>query len=168
MFPMAELIWADYVILAIVALSALVSVLRGFVKEALSLLGWVLAFWCAISFTHLASPWFEPYVEVPSIRQAVAFGAIFVVVMLLSGIIIHLVGLLMQKTGISGTDRMLGVLFGAGRGVVIVAILVLFSGFTALPNDPWWSQSVLIPHFEALAVQIRDLLPPEVASQLTV
>ena len=104
--------------------------------------------------------------SVPALRQALAFAAIFVTVLVITGIVIYLVSTFTDKTGISGTDRMLGVIFGGGRGAVIVAMLVLLAGFTALPQDPWWRQSVLIPHFEKLAVQIRTLLPPEISQQL--
>ena len=67
------------------------------------------------------------------------------------------------KTEITGTDRALGVIFGIARGIVIVAILVLFAGLTALPKDPWWKESLFLPHFQVLAVEIQNLLPPEVA-----
>ena len=50
------------------------------------------------------------------------------------------------------------------RGIVIVAILVLFAGLTAVPKDPWWKESVFLPHFQVLAVEIQSLLPPEVAT----
>ena len=62
------------------------------------------------------------------------------------------------------TDRALGVVFGIARGIVIVAILVLCAGLTALPKDPWWKESLFLPHFQVLAEEIRSLLPPEVAA----
>jgi membrane protein required for colicin V production len=58
---------------------------------------------------------------------------------------------------------MLGVVFGVARGAVIVGILVLLAGLTPLPSDPWWRESMLVPHFERFALEIRGLLPAEVA-----
>ena len=74
---------------------------------------------------------------------------------------------MVEKTGLSGTDRMLGIIFGIGRGAVIVSVLVLLAGLTPVPQDPWWSQSTFIPHFESLALKIQELLPPDIAQQLT-
>ena len=164
---MNNLIWVDYTILAIIGLSALISVVRGFLREALSLFGWVLAFWLSVTFTDDVAALFEGQVSVPSVRHSLAVAAIFVTVLLATGIVIYVVGLIVDKTGLSGTDRMLGVVFGIGRGAVIVAILVLLAGFTPLPQDPWWKQSTFLPHFEQLATQIRALLPPEISQLLT-
>ena len=75
-------------------------------------------------------------------------------------------GMIVDKTGMTGTDRVLGMVFGAARGVVITALLVLAAGMTPLPQDPWWRQSALVPQFERLAVTIRETLPPEIATQL--
>ena len=76
----------------------------------------------------------------------------------------YFVRLLIDKTEITGTDRALGIVFGIARGIVIVAILVLCAGLTALPKDPWWRESTFIPHFQVLAVELQSLLPPDVAS----
>lgn len=160
------MIWPDYIILAIVLVSAIISVLRGFMREALSLAGWVLAFWVALVFTRELASHFNEYISVPSVRLAVAFLILFLATLILSALVSYLATQLVEKTGMSGTDRMLGVVFGVARGVVIVAILVLLAGFTAVPRDPWWTESTLIHHFQDLAIWIRGFLPPEFASQI--
>ena len=157
------MIWVDYVIIAIVAVSAAISVLRGFLREALSLLGWVLAFWLALTFAGDVSGLFARYISQPSIRHALAFFAVIVATLVITAIVMYFVRLAVEKTEITGTDRALGIVFGIARGIVIVAILVLFAGLTALPKDPWWSKSMFLPHLQVLAVEIRSLLPPEVA-----
>jgi membrane protein required for colicin V production len=157
------MIWVDYAIIAILVVSAAISVLRGFLREALSLLGWVLAFWLALTFADDVSGLFTGYGAQPSMRHALAFVAILVATLVITAIVMYLVRLIVDKTEITGTDRALGIIFGIARGIVIVAILVLFAGLTALPKDPWWKESVFLPHFQVLAVEIRTLLPPEVA-----
>lgn len=158
------MIWVDYVILAIVVVSAAISVLRGFLREAISLLGWVFAFWLALTFADDVSGLFERYVSQPSIRHGLAFFAIIVGSLVITAVVMYFVRLAIDKTEITGTDRALGVVFGIARGIVIVAILVLFAGLTALPRDPWWKESQFLPHFQVLAMEIRSMLPPEVAT----
>lgn len=161
------MIWVDYAILAILAVSAVISIFRGFVREALSLTGWVIAFWVALTFSGNLAELLVGQIGVASVRQAVAFFTLFVIVLLLTAVAIWLAGLLVDKTGVTGTDRMLGVLFGVARGIVVVALLVLVAGLTPLPEDQWWQQSVFLPHFEAVATDIRALLPPDIAARLT-
>jgi membrane protein required for colicin V production len=158
------MIWVDYTILAIVFISALISVFRGFLKEAISLLGWVMAFWIALTFSDKVAGLFERWIDLPSMRHAIAFFALFVAILIITAVVMFLVRMLVDKTEITGTDRALGIIFGIARGGVIVGILVLLAGLTALPADPWWRESVLLPHFQVLAVEIRTLLPADVAS----
>lgn len=160
------MIWVDYVMLGIVLLSAVVSVLRGFVREALSLAGWVIAIWVGLSFADDLAPYLAQYISVPSVRMMAAFALLFVAALLVTALVNYLAVQLVEKTGITGTDRMLGVIFGIARGVAIVAILVLLAGATALPKDPWWSQSMLMHHFQDIAIWIRGFLPVEFASEI--
>ena len=153
------MILIDYAILAIVGLSGAISLMRGFIRESLSLIGWIAAFWAAIAFSGQAALWLEPYVQTPSVRLAGAFLAIFIATLLLSAIVLRPISLLVDSTGMSGTDRMLGVVFGVLRGVVIVGMLVLLAGLTPLPRDSWWGQSVFLPHFVEFANEIRTFLP---------
>jgi membrane protein required for colicin V production len=158
--------WFDYVILAIIGLSVLISVWRGFMREVLSLAAWIVAIAVSLAFAEIASAYLANYVTVPSVRLIIAFGGIFVVVLFLGGLVNLLVGRLVQSTGLSGTDRMVGVVFGVLRGVAIVAVLVLLAGFTPLPDDPWWKQSVLVPHIEILAQWLRGFLPSDLPGNL--
>jgi len=155
--------WADYVIVGIVLASALVSMWRGFVREALSLAAWIAAFWIALAFSEPLAAGLSRWIATPSVRLAVAFGALFLGTLLAGGLLNWAAGRLVDRTGLTGTDRMVGVLFGVARGVAVVAVLVLLAGLTPLPQDPWWSESALLGHFERLALWMRGLLPPEVA-----
>lgn len=158
--------WADYVILGVIVLSAVVSLLRGFVREAFSLGTWIAAIWLGVLYSPPLAIYLEPYIAVPSLRLAAAFGGIFLITLLIGGLLNSLLGHLVDKSGLSGTDRVLGVLFGGARGVLIIAVLVLLSGATPFPNDPWWRESVLLPHFEQLAERIRAFLPDDMAQSI--
>ena len=160
------MIWIDYAILAIVGISGVISLMRGFIREALSLAGWIAAFWIALAFSGRVAAWLDGYVSVPSVRVGIAFAAIFFGVLLVCGIVLRLAGLLVERTGMSGTDRTLGIVFGVLRGIVIAGLLVLLAGLTPLPLDPWWDQSIFLPHFVEFANELRAFLPPEIQQQI--
>ena len=108
------------------------------------------------------SDWFQ---RVPII--VLAFIGVLVVALVLSGLVNTLIGRLIEKTGLSGTDRMLGGIFGLLRGVAIVAVVVLIAGLTRIPGASWWQQSQLIAPFETAALQIVDYLPPDLAKNFS-
>ncbi len=160
---MLLLSWLDYVLVGIVVLSAAISLLRGFIREALALVGWVAAVWIAITFSEQLAGLFASSISLPSMRLALAYLLLFIGTLVVFAMLVWLVGLLVEKTGMSGTDRMLGMVFGLARGVIIAAILVLLAGLTPLPRDPWWREAVLVPHFQAIAEQLHAALPAEVS-----
>ncbi len=160
-----ELTWVDLVILALILVSAVISLFRGFVREVFSLAVWLLAFWVSWRYFREVAVALEPWIATPSVRLGVAFAGLMVVSLLVGGLINYLVIRLVQVTGLSGSDRFIGMIFGIARGILVVAVLVLLAGLTPLPRDPWWQQSRLIPYFEELALWMRDLMPPEVAAR---
>jgi membrane protein required for colicin V production len=155
--------WADIAILVIIFLSALISVLRGFVKEALSLAGLVIAFWVAFTFKEPVAALFENHISVPSLQLAAGFAILFIGALIIAGIINYFAGKLVEQSGLTGTDRMLGVIFGIVRGAAIVAVLVWLAGLTPLPQDPWWKESMFVKHFKITALWINKQLPPDIA-----
>ena len=157
------MLWIDYVIIGIIALSAIISIVRGFVKEVLSLVAWILALWVALTFSPQFSVLLSDYISTPSISLFTAFSGLFIVTLILSALVNNLIAAIVVKTGLSGTYRMLGVLFGLLRGVAIVTLLVLLAAATPMPNDAWWQNAVLIEHFEKLAIWVRQFLPDGLA-----
>lgn len=156
----------DIAIICIVLLSAAISVFRGFVKEVLSLLSWIAAFWIAFTFSGELSAWLPRGVEEPLLRMSIAFVALFVATLIVGGLVNLLISSLVKRTGLSGTDRSLGVVFGAVRGALIVSILVMLAGLTTLPQDSEWRSSRLIVHFEQAAGWLHELLPRDMAAQI--
>ena len=155
--------WLDTALIGIILVSALISLFRGFVREAFSLAIWILAFWISWSFFRDLEPRFQPWIGSPTVRLGLAFGGLMLVSLLIGGMVNYLLIQLIERTGMSGTDRFIGMIFGAARGVLVVAVLVLLAGLTTLPQESWWQQSRLMPYFQELAFWLRDLLPKDMA-----
>ena len=158
------MIGVDYAILGILLISSFISLVRGFVKEALSLVGWVLAFWVSLSFAVPLSKLFESSSDDTTLRLIIAFVVLFVLSLIVSAVINFFASRLVQRTGLTGTDRFLGVIFGFLRGAVLVSVLVLLAGLTTLPKEDWWDDSFLLFRFQAIAMWVRELLPGDVAA----
>ena len=160
--------WADYLIIVLIALSMLIGLWRGLLREVISLTTWIAAFAIALLFAEDGAAHLTPYLDVPSLRIAVAFGGLFLATLLLGGLVGILASYLVHYTGLTGTDRVLGMAFGLARGAAVIAVLVLAAGLTPLPKDPWWQQALLLRHFQESAVWLRDFLPPELAQNIRV
>lgn len=158
--------WVDYAILTIIAISVLISLWRGFTREALSLAGWILAAWVAFTFAVNLEVLLEPHINAPSLRIVAAFAILFIATLLIAGLVNYLAGELVKKTGLTGTDRMLGIFFGVARGALVVAVLVLLGGMTPMPADPWWKASQFMHYFQDMAIWLRQFLPDDIAGKI--
>lgn len=139
--------WADWLIVGIVGLSCLVSLMRGFVQEAMSLTVWFLAIAVAMLFGEQLSAMMTDSIATPSLRNIIAFSGLFVVTVVLGSLVSKLLGQLVNSVGLGSTDRILGTLFGFARGVIIVlALLIFVPAVINVQGDDWWQSSTLIPH----------------------
>ena len=150
--------WVDWAIIAIIAVSALISLSRGFVKEALSLLTWIIAGAVAWMFGGGLSQYLESYIQTPSARVIAGCAILFVATLLVGAMINFLIGELIRVTGLSGTDRFLGMAFGAARGALLVVVGVGLLSLGPVQQDQWWQESRLVPQFLLVADWSKNLI----------
>lgn len=152
------MVWIDYTILAIIAISALVSLIRGFTREAISMLTWLVAFFIASQFYQDLAV-FLTAIDDALLRDAAAIAALFICTLILGALVNMVIAGLVDKTGLSGTDRVLGLVFGGLRGVLIVCALLFFmDAFTGAAQSQWWQQSLLIPEFKIVVRWFFDYI----------
>ncbi len=159
--------WADITIICIIALSTVLSLFRGFVREVLSLAAWVVAFWSAMAFWPHFAQLLAPYVAIDFARTVLAFLGVLIAVLVVFGIINFIVGKLLASTGLTGPDRLLGAVFGLLRGAAIVTVLVALAGLTPLPGELFWTQSSMLAGFQSAARLAIGQLPPELGSHFS-
>ena len=157
----------DIGIIALVFLSSVIGIFRGLVREVLSLVAWVAAFYIAFRFHgELAS--YLSSIEPESLRNGAAFLGVFFIVLIGFSLFNYVVAKLVDSTGLSGTDRTLGVIFGVARGAAIVLVLVVLAGLTPIPDSNPWKKSTLIPHFQQAGQWLKGYLPADFAKYLDV
>ncbi|WP_313913014.1 CvpA family protein [Tahibacter sp.] len=157
--------WADYCILAVLGLSVVIGLWRGLISEVMALACWAAAFWVAWMFGDKLAALFTS-IEVPSVRLLLGYGLCFLGVLVAGALVAFVVRKLVAGSGLSGTDRLLGMMFGLARGVLLVLLAVLLLGFTPFPRDPWWQQSRLMPGFQNGAEWLAAKLPDNVTKYL--
>lgn len=150
----------DLIIGGIMLLSVLVGVVRGFVKESISLVSWVVAIGLAVVYTSQLAEHMT-FSKTSFIKNLTAFLLIFVGTVFIGAIINYIVGGMIRRTPFSVPDRVLGSLFGVLRGGFFITVLVLIAGLTPFPDEKWWQESYAIPRFQVLAIWLKDRLPDE-------
>ena len=142
--------WADLSIIAIIALSSLFSLKRGFVKEALSLVTWIAAFIIARTFNPNLQTLLVSLIDTEVFRAIAAFAILFIGTLIVGAVINNLIALLVKATGLSATDRLLGVVFGVARGLIVVLVIIAVLRVTPFAEDVWWNESVMITKLQVL------------------
>ena len=165
------------IIIAIALLASIImGFVRGFVKESISIATLVIAIWASLYFGPAVGEVSESWLSSTEAQTWFGRVLVFAIVLSVGGLLGWGISKLVRLSVLSGFDRMLGSLFGALRGIVLVALAVIGGQFTGFDNDDWWLQSRLLPHFEVVADWIKVMapvgyeliVPDEVADELPV
>jgi membrane protein required for colicin V production len=156
----------DFFVFAVIALSVLVSIVRGAARELISILSWVVSGYLAFRFAPAAAALLPAGLSSPTLRLAAGFVAIMLGSLLLFALLSLALSQLLKKSGLSLTDRLLGALIGVARAVVILVLLTLLAGLTTLPREATWRNAMTREPLESLAILVRVHLPTALASRI--
>lgn len=156
----------DIAIVAVLVLSMAWGMWRGFVREILSLAGWVLAFLAANAVAAQLGELLPASWAREEVRVLIAFIVVFVLVLSALTLVAALISKLFKKAGLGGVDRTLGALFGLARGVVILLAITLAAGLSSLPRAPIWKRSVGAGMLTRTVLQLKPWLPPRLERRL--
>jgi len=158
--------WFDYAVLVVLAVSALIGIWRGLVREIFALGGWIAAFLAAMLFADEAAALLPAGSATPFVRAVFAGAVIFVVVLIAFGIAGLLLAKVFRLAGLGLADRTLGGVFGFARGALISLIVVLGAGLTSLPREPFWREATLSGPLETAVVALKPYLPAPLAARV--
>lgn len=154
----------DLILVAVVLAFAGIGVLRGALRELLSVAVWGVALLMAWLFAKSASTWFSGFAD-PTFRHMLAFVVLFACVFVLMTLASFVLSLILGVAVPSTQARVAGGVLGAMRGVLMLLIIVSLAGLTSFPQKPWWRGSELVVYFQSMAQSLQTMLPVEVARQ---
>jgi len=147
----------DYIIIATVAISAIMGLMRGLLRELVAMATWVLAVILAWHFSYLLEPHLGGLMSNDQARPWAARTLIFLGVLLLGSAVGAILGHFVRLSILSSLDRFLGLVFGLVRGAVVVGVAVIVCQVLRLEDEAWWRHSVLMPWGEDMAAVLRGL-----------
>ena len=158
--------WLDYAVIGVFAASLVLGAWRGLVREVISILGWIIAFLAANLFAGPLGPAMPQVIPTPELRLAAAYLAVFISSLLVTALLGLILSKIIQAVGLGGVDRLLGAMFGAARGVLIVLAAALLAGLTGAPREGFWRDSTSGPLLARAGLALKPLLPQTFAERL--
>jgi len=149
---------ADSFLILVLFGSTVVGVLRGFVREAVSLVFWVIAIWAAWKLGPLVEPHLGGLLADPNVAPWVGRLVVLVLVLLLGWLVGMLLSHFTRSLGLGVMDRVLGLLFGLLRGLVLVGLLIIGGELLHLNQEAWWHRSELVPYGETIGDWLRAMV----------
>jgi membrane protein required for colicin V production len=149
---------ADVLIVLVLLGSTLIGVLRGFIREAVSLAFWIFAIWGAWRFGPAVEPHLGGLLADPSVAPWVGRLVILVLVLLLGWVVGMLLGYFTRSLGLGPLDRVIGLFFGIVRGVVLVGLLIIGGELLHMNQEDWWNRSKLVPYGETVGDWLRAMV----------
>ncbi len=155
---------ADHLFAVILLVSGILGCIRGFIREAIALLSWLVALWVAWHFAYLVDPLLGGALATPGVREWAGRAIVLLLVLLVGAAIGSIVSYYAHRaSGLAVTDRLVGAVFGLMRGVIIVGLIVIGGRAVDLDLEPWWSKTKSMPIAEAVANWLENYAEPAAA-----
>ncbi|MCF6099914.1 CvpA family protein [Mesorhizobium muleiense] len=152
----------DGILVGFTLVSAMLAMVRGFSREVLSVISWIAAAAAAFFFYQPVLPYVQPYVDNEKIAMVVAAGIVFIVALIVVSIITMKLADWIIDSRVGALDRTLGFLYGAARGILVVAVALLFFNWLAGPKAPGWvADAKSRPLLESIGAKLESLLPED-------
>lgn len=148
---------ADFYIVAGVVISAAIGIYRGFIREFLTVVIWIVA--SVVAYMYGAT--FGEYlffIDSQGTKEIVGMIAVFLGVALLGSLIKFIICKAVKFSGVSPIDRLAGALFGVIRAFIII-VLVLWASSDNITKQDWYEDSILIPRFATAADMVATIAP---------
>jgi membrane protein required for colicin V production len=159
----------DYIVIAVVLVSAIIGAFRGFLREVFSVISWVLAVWLAWKYGPELAPKLGRTLKDPAYAQWAARAIILLVVIVAGYVVGAVVNYFVRLSMFSGLDRLLGFVLGFARGLVIIGIATILAQAMKFDDEAWWTGSRLTASLKPVAGVLRalagDHLPPSLAGK---
>ena len=149
----------DILIAVAIIISVIVGIFRGFVKEAISMAALLFAIWAALYFGPQIGDVSDSWLNSEELQTWFGRIIVFTVILAVGGLIGWGISKLVRLSVLSGLVRLFGSVFGALRGILLVALFIIGGEFAGFDNDDWWTKSKLIPHLEIVAEWIKVMAP---------
>lgn len=170
MFPIAlkSFILVDYSIVTLIGVTLSVGAMRGFSREVISLLWWVVGFWTSLHFSVSISPMLESFIPAENKRLAITFIALLVLTILAGSLLQNWLTTRFKQTynHTAIMEHLGGLLCGIMQGVVVITLVVFLAGLTSVPTNSWWYESSLLSYFQLLAIWLHDHVAVQMAQNL--
>ena len=150
--------WTDYLFVVLLVFSSIAGLMRGLLREVISLISWIAAVWIAWTFSASLEPYLGGALKDAAVRPWAARAIIFIAVLLVGAAIGALLSHFVRLTVFSGIDRLLGMVFGLLRGVVALGVLAMLAHAVRLHEEPWYRDSLLVPYAEQAGNVMRSLV----------
>jgi membrane protein required for colicin V production len=158
--------YLDWTLIGIGVASALWGLMRGLVREVLSLAGWVASFWLAQLYASQVGQWLPMAESSGTLRQLLGFVLVFVVVLTMCTLLAIVLKKLASVVGLGPLDRLLGAVFGALRGLLLLLSLTIVVGLSPWRSQEMWQSSAVPKWLHGTLVTLRPMLPTEFGKYL--
>lgn len=158
--------YLDWTLIGLAGASALWGLMRGLVREVLSLAGWMASFWLAQRYAVQVGAWIPMDTDSGTARQLLGFVLVWVGVLVVCTMLSILLKKLASAVGLGPLDRLLGAVFGALRGLFLLLSLTIVVGLSPWRSEDIWQTSVVPQWLRGTLVALRPLLPTEFGKYL--